>query len=65
MRVFFWARQMDPDEYETYLDQIDAMDPLLRQREVLDENENLCEQLRDDHGWRVPGCYRVLPASFE
>ena len=56
---------MDPEEYESYLDQIDAMDPLLRGRSEIDENESLCEQLRDEHGLRVPGCYRVLPAYFE
>lgn len=53
---------MDEDELDVYLDAIDLMDPLLR-AEVSDrDNVRLHEQLRDDDGHRVPGCYRVRPA---
>ena len=56
---------MDEEEYEQYLDMIDRVDDRLR----LDADEGNVfrpnEQLRDDHGIRVPGCYRVPPRLTE
>ena len=51
-----WARFMDEDEYEDYLNQIDN----IQANEL--EYEALQEQLRDEHGHRVSGCYRTRPA---
>ena len=56
---------MDEEEYEQYLDMIDRVDDRLR----LDADEGNVfrpnEQLRDEHGIRVPGCYRVPPKLTE
>ena len=50
---------MDPDEYEEYLALVFGKDPF-------DPYEQeLIEQLRDDEGYRVPGCYVVKPAQPE
>ena len=54
---------MDEDEYEGYLDSIDAIDPLLRTE--LDDpimTGSLIQQLRDEDGNRVDGCYWTPPA---
>jgi hypothetical protein len=54
---------MDEDEYEEWLYQID----LIEQKQLAKEfgEPDLLEQLRDENGFRVPGCYRVLPAPTE
>jgi len=50
---------MDEWELEEYLAAIDEIE-----RRVL-KNEDLVEQIRDEHGFKVPGCYVVRPAPFE
>ena len=49
---------MDEEEYEDYLNQIDNM----RWGTNELEHDSLQEQLRDEQGYRVPGCYRTRPA---
>lgn len=46
---------MDEEEYDQYLNAVFGMD-------YMEERGDLCQQLRDDDGYRVPGCYRVMPA---
>ena len=58
---FFVSEIMDEDELERYLDQIDAIDPLLKYEEGPLEYFLKFEQLRDEYGVRVPGCYRKMP----
>ena len=50
---------MPEDEYTQFLNAIcDLSD--------IDEDEHIpMDQLRDDEGYLVPGCYRVLPAPTE
>lgn len=50
---------MDEEEYEVYLRMIDEY----QHRDMGDEL--ITEQLRDEDGIRVDGCYRVLPAPVE
>jgi hypothetical protein len=54
---------MDEDEYSDYLYQID----LIEQRELAQERRDTAvwEQIRDEDGFRTPGCYRTLPARTE
>ena len=47
---------MDEEEYEWYLRQVFDL------HEYEHEEEPLQEQLRDENGYRVPGCYRTRPA---
>jgi len=47
---------MDEEELDEYIRQIDAIEQRERQ------NKDLIEPIRDDDGYIVPGCYRVLPA---
>jgi hypothetical protein len=50
---------MDEWELEEYLAAIDEIE-----RRVL-KNEDLVEQIRDEDGIRVPGCFFVRPAPTE
>lgn len=54
---------MDEEEYEKYLDQIDNLDALINGR--AEEPTYIQDQLRDQDGIRVPGCYRTVPAPTE
>jgi len=48
---------MDEDEYEDYMHAIERLqysDP---------QHQELTEQLRDEDGFRVEGCYVTLPAN--
>ena len=59
---------MDEDEYDAYLDQIDAVDPLLEPTPRFAEDDPmdifpLFDRLRDESGLTVPGCYRRRPCS--
>ena len=54
---------MNPEEYEAYLDAIDLLDERLGVSDIRVETP-VCEQLRDDYGYRVPGCYRTSPTSI-
>lgn len=54
---------MDEDELELYLDSIDRIDPLLSASSDAYPYEVGLEQLRDESGFRVPGCYRVPPTA--
>ena len=50
---------MSETEYEQFLNAICDLSEI-------DEDERvLMDQLRDDNGYPVPGCYRVLPAPTE
>ena len=51
---------MDEEQYDTYLNLIDAVDPLLDP----DDSPEF-ERLRDDMGIVVPGCYRRKPCEVE
>ena len=53
---------MDEDELETYLDAIDLLDERLGVSDIRVETP-VCEQLRDDYGYRVPGSFRTSPTS--
>ena len=50
---------MDEEEYLEYINAIDEIE----RRELKDGN--LMEQIRDEDGARVPGCFFVKPAPFE
>ena len=54
---------MDELEYEDWLYQID----LVEQKELAQErmDARVYDQIRDEDGFRVPGCHRVLPAPTE
>ena len=54
---------MDEEELEFYLDSIDRIDPLLSASIDAHPYESVSEQLRDESGFRVPGCYRVPPTA--
>jgi len=54
---------MDETEYQEYIDAIDAVER--RDRERFETNGALTEQIRDEDGFRVPGCFYVKPAPFE
>ena len=56
--AFLWLRFMDETEYYEYLCQIDDM--TWGANEL--ENGPLQEQLRDENGYRIEGCYRTNPA---
>ena len=49
------AINVNEEEYEEYLNQIDGMHE--------QDNAPLREQLRDEDGNQVPGCYRIIPSS--
>jgi hypothetical protein len=50
---------MDEEELEIYLNMIDQIE-----RDDIKKRERpLREQLRDENGYRVPGCYRISPAE--
>ena len=49
---------MDEDEYEEYCRAIDWLDT---RQDSPDLNTLVQEQLRDEEGIRVPGCYVALP----
>ncbi len=44
------------EEYQEYLSQIEGM--------YEQDHAPLREQLRDENGYQVPGCYRIIPAPF-
>ena len=48
------AINVNEEEYEEYLNQIDGMHE--------QDHAPLREQLRDEDGNQVPGCYRIIPA---
>jgi len=54
---------MDESELEEYLELIDQVEQ--KELERIHTQELLVDQLRDEHGFRVPGCYRVPPAPSE
>lgn len=56
-------RVLDELEYEDWLYQID----LVEQKELAQErmDARVYEQIRDEDGFRVPGCHRVLPVPTE
>ena len=54
---------VDEDELELYLDAIDELDDRLQTTNKQDYSETVSEQLRDEHGFRVPGCYRTAPST--
>ena len=56
---------MDEEELELYLDMIDRIDPLLEPEPFYGGDSLSLQQLRDDDGLRVPGCYRVPPKPTE
>ena len=63
---FFVSEVMDEDEYDAYIDQIDAIDPLLPRTYCAgDEVMSDYEQLRDENGYVVEGCYRRKPCSVD
>ena len=51
---------MDEEEYQEYLDTIDALDDGCGFLDPIEEI--LTIQLRDEAGIVIPGCYRVIPA---
>ena len=65
VRVFLWAKTMDENELDLYLDAIDMMDPLINPVGIIDSEFMLHEQVRDERGFRVEGCYRTQPAPTE
>jgi hypothetical protein len=50
---------MDEWEYEQYLNAISEIE------QQAYEEQRLIEQIRDEDGLRVPGCYYVKPAAVE
>ena len=55
---------MDEFEIEALLDAIDALDPLLNPTNTIEYDEILSEQVRDENGHRVEGCYHIRPANI-
>jgi len=57
---------MDEEELEQYLELIDEQERRelwrLNELEPAEIRETLIDQLRDEDGMRVPGCYRINPA---
>lgn len=51
---------MNEDELDQYLDAVDRLDTRLGPTFTPDERP-IFEQLRDEDGLRVPGCYRAFP----
>ena len=51
---------MDEDQYESYLLAIDRLDKRLGPVDP-DRETSVIEQMRDEDGFRVPGCYRRMP----
>ena len=47
---------MDEEEYQAYLNAVFGME---------EETEAFKDQLRDEDGYLVPGCYHVSPAPTE
>ena len=57
---------MDEEELEQYLDAIDSIDPLLQHDpRPIDGTQLLHEQVRDERGFRVPGCYFIAMKEVE
>jgi len=50
---------MDETELQAYLDAIDKLDTRFTVRE---NDGHVLEQLRDEYGYRVPGCHLTRPA---
>ena len=48
--------ELDEDEYEIYLNAVFGME---------EETKAFKDQLRDEDGYLVPGCYHVSPAPTE
>ena len=53
---------MDEEEYDKYLNLIDAIDPLL---DIEAGSSEEYEVLRDENGFVVPGCFRRKPLHVE
>ena len=56
---------MDEFELDQLLMAIDALDNRLDGDKEYDKEPSLYGQLRDEQGYRVPGCYSIMPASVE
>ena len=52
-------KTMDETELQAYLDAIDKLDTRFTVRE---NDGHVLEQLRDEYGYRVPGCHLTRPA---
>lgn len=55
---------MDEDELDAYLNAIDRLDTRLGPEYSVIETP-IFDQLRDERGHRVPGCYRKHPLPTE
>jgi hypothetical protein len=60
--VFLYLKIMDELEYENYLAAIDRLDS---RAFVWEREESVLEQLRDEDGYRVPGCFHTRPANID
>ena len=61
---FFCSRKtIDEEELQAYLDAIDNLDSRIEVRGP--DAFDILEQLRDEYGYRVPGCYytRSVPTT--
>ena len=56
---------VDEFELDQLLRAIDALDNRLDGDKEYDKEPSLYGQLRDEHGYRVPGCYSIMPAPVE
>ena len=56
---------MDEDELNQLLLAIDALDTRLDNDSMADYELSLSGQLRDERGFRVPGCYSIMPSPIE
>ena len=61
----FFVGEMNERELDEYLDQIDALDERLECRRFGRGLQRIDEQLRDETGCRVPGCYCKAPILEE
>jgi hypothetical protein len=60
--VFLYLKIMDEEELEEYLAAIDRLDSRINTRE---RDSSVLEQLRDEDGYRVPGCFHTRPANID
>ena len=56
---------MDETEYLELLNAINDLDGRLGGDTAADYELSLAGQLRDERGYRVPGCYSIMPAPVE